>query len=90
VRPPVEPKAKLASPFSVTLRIVMDPQLLMLKLPGPTRSFICAVPELPEERLTAYALPKDSHWLGEKTPAAVRLMPASPNSLMPGSDPPTA
>jgi hypothetical protein len=59
------------------------PQLAMVKSPGPTRSFICAVPELPDERLTPDTFPNAVHTFGEKTPAAVRLMPASPNSLSP-------
>src|SRR5215217_3307867 len=51
---------------------------------GPTRSFICgAVPELPELRLTAYALPKATHAFGPRLRAADRLIPASPNSLVP-------
>src|SRR5262249_48634420 len=57
------------------------PQLAIRKLPGPTRSFIAAVPELPDERLTPSAFPNAVHTFGEKTPAAVRSTPASPNSL---------
>src|SRR5215217_3668079 len=63
--------------------IVTEPQLLMVKLPGPTRSFICAVPEFPEVRLTAYALPKLLQVPAGNTPAPVRSTPASPNSLRP-------
>ena len=56
-------------------------QLPMLNGAGPTRSFIWAVPELPELRLTANTLPKLSQEPGLNTPAAVRSIPASPNSL---------
>src|SRR5689334_1980620 len=52
---------------------------------GPTRSSICAVDELPELRLTANAVPNRSQARPPGTPfvAAVRSMPASPNSLVP-------
>jgi hypothetical protein len=58
-------------------------QFAMVKSPGPTRSFICAEPELPELRLTAYTLPKLLQAPGGKTPAFVRSIPASPNSTSP-------
>ena len=56
-------------------------QLAIWNGAGPTRSFIWAVPELPELRLTAKARPKLSQAPGVKTCAAVRSIPASPNSL---------
>src|SRR6266508_5383164 len=58
-------------------------QFASLKLVGPTRSFICAVPELPELPLTPNAFPKLSQAFAPKTPAPVRSIPASPNSLVP-------
>ena len=51
--------------------------------PGPTRAFSCAWLELPELRLTANTFPKPKQTPGGNTPAAVRSMPASPNSLIP-------
>jgi hypothetical protein len=47
-------------------------------------SSIAAWDEFPELRLTAYAEPNPAHWFSPKTPASVRLMPASPNSTGPG------
>src|SRR5215471_3074444 len=63
--------------------MVTVPQLVRLIWPGPTRSSIAAVPELPELRLTPSAWPNAVHTPGVKMPAAVRSTPASPNSLTP-------
>ena len=68
---------------AVFLMIVTVPQFVSENAPGPTRSFICAVPELPELRLAPVTDPNASHDTGEKTPAAVRSRPASPNSRSP-------
>src|SRR5215208_3470908 len=68
---------------SVRLMMVSRPQFVRLKLPGPTRSFICAVPEFPDVRLTPNAFPKATHCPIGKTPAFVRSTPASPHSFVP-------
>ena len=67
---------------SVTLWMITVAQLEMFTSAGPTRSFICAVPELPELRLTPNARPKDRHDVAVtgNTSASVRSMIASPNS----------
>src|SRR6516225_789809 len=70
--------------------MVTVPQFVRLIWPGPTRSSIAAVPELPELRLTASAWPNAVHTPGWKMPAAVRSIPASPNSLTPSVSPPGA
>src|SRR5262249_52767915 len=54
---------------------------------GPTRSFICAVVELPEERDSPKTVPNFSQGLPlwPRPPvAAVRSSPASPNSFVRG------
>jgi hypothetical protein len=68
---------------SVRLMITISPQLDRVKAPGPTRSFICAVPALPEVRLTPCACPKVVQVPAVNMPALVRSIPASPNSLVP-------
>src|SRR5262249_29016877 len=64
---------------SVCLRILIVPQLEMLIGIGATKSFSSEPNELPEERLFSQMSPKCLHTLGGKIPAAVKLMPASPN-----------
>jgi hypothetical protein len=65
--------------------MVIEPQFESLKSPGPTRSFICAVPEFPDVRLTPNTFPKLTHWFAAKmfAPFGPRSRPASPNSLVP-------
>src|SRR5919198_539907 len=64
---------------------VIDPQFERRKSPGPTLSFICAVPEFPDVRLTPVIFPKLTHWFAGKTlaPFGPRSIPASPNSFTP-------
>src|SRR5207247_10452060 len=62
---------------------LISPQFESLDGAGPTRSFICSLDELPEVRLTPYTVPNDSQAPELKTPAAVRSIPASPNSTSP-------
>src|SRR5205814_8737466 len=66
---------------SVCLMILIVPQFESVNLPGPTRSSIAAVPESPELRLTASTCPKFVQVPGVNTPALVRSIVASPNSL---------
>src|SRR6266516_1859949 len=58
--------------------IVTWPQLLMFTGTGATKSLTSAGNDA-DERLFRNALPKASQVPGGKTPAAVRLMAASPN-----------
>src|SRR5512135_1706296 len=60
----------------------MLPQLLMLTAIGAMKSLISAVKD-EDERLLTNALPNASHTPGLKTPAAVRLIAASPKSPTP-------
>src|SRR6266566_356418 len=64
---------------SVCLMITTSPQLLMFTGTGAMKSLISAVNE-EEERLFRKVLPKAVHVLAGKTPAAVRLIAASPKS----------
>src|SRR5579871_3266750 len=83
--PPTTPVAGCCVVVSVGVA-----QLEMAMLAGPTRSFICALVELPEVRDSPNAVPKASHarpLLLKPTVAAVRSIEASPNSSVPGSSP---
>src|SRR5215470_8257078 len=62
---------------SVCLMMLTVPQLLMLTGTGATKSLTSAVNDA-EARLFRNALPKALQVPGGKTPAAVRLMAASP------------
>src|SRR6266567_3709796 len=64
---------------SVCLMIVTRPQLLMFTGTGAMKSLTSA-PNDDEERLFKNVLPNAVHVLLGKTPAAVRLMAASPKS----------
>src|SRR5262245_28554197 len=55
-------------------------QLSMLMATGAMKSFISAENDA-DDRLLTYARPKCVHSLAENTPAAVKLMAASPNVL---------
>src|SRR5215217_1767324 len=81
----VKLKALLSPRGLVCLMILIDPQFERLKLTGPTRSSIDACSELPELRLMTSALPNVVHSPGPKTSgrASLRLIDASPNSLVP-------
>src|SRR5262245_19324647 len=72
---------------SVTFLITSVPQLEMLTAIGAMKSFNSAGNDA-EERLFRNAAPKCWHTVCEKTPAAVRLMPASPKVRPGRSEPP--
>src|SRR5512135_166294 len=62
--------------------MVMVPQLVMLTGTGAMKSLISAVKD-EDERLLTNVLPNASHTPGLKTPAAVRLIAASPKRPVP-------
>src|SRR5258706_16189027 len=66
-------------------------QFEMSMFAGPTRSFICALVELPDVRDSPKAVPNCSQarpLLPRPAVAAVRSIPVSPNSSVAGSSPP--
>src|SRR5262245_20833074 len=71
---------------SVCLRMTTVPQLLMFTGTGATKSLTSAVNDV-DERLFRNTEPNASQTPGWKTPAAVRLMAASPNRLVPMAAP---
>lgn len=64
---------------SVFLMILTCPQLLMFTACGAMKS-LTSLPKAEDDRLFRNVLPNASHVPSGKTPAAVRLIAASPNS----------
>src|SRR5712691_8718508 len=75
----VKPKSWLRPAGSVCLMILISPQLLMFTGTGAMKSLTSA-PKEEDARLFKKVLPNALQVPAGKTPAAVRLMAASPNS----------